>query len=229
MRTILFQVALCAMLAAIIGDPARAGIILDYSPGATGAELLPHLDGQHSWWNESDDQNFAEIVNFATGASITGMDVYTIHSDDSDPAVGGDVVVRLWSDASGQPGVLISETTETIAVIDDEGAGALDGVIRVHVDLAAALSLDAGVSYWIGMSGSDDNIGQFTLDGPNAPGDASSALFVGRELITTAASGDMAFRLEGTPGSAVPEPSSWLMGAAAAGFGLALARRRRAA
>jgi hypothetical protein len=193
---------------------ASASIIWDYSPGTTGAAIV-----ESSWSNDSPQQNFGEIISFATGATVTGIDIY---SNSYFGSIGQDVTVRLWSDVNGTPGTLLQEIFTSITVIDTDGA--TGSVNRKHADISPLL-LTAGVKYWIGMSGTSEEL---TQAGLNSVADNSMAQFFGTTLsFIPNYVGDMAFRLEGDTSSPVPEPATMLLfGTGIAGLA-AVGRRKR--
>jgi hypothetical protein len=211
-------IGLAAAIGLLAGAAGRAeaGILLDHSPGTTGADL------GITWVNQAGGQNFADRAVFGSAVDVTGMDIYTSNKF---AQIGLTAVVRVRSDHGGSPDALISETTETISAVDTVGSQPGDDV-RVHVDFAAPLNLAAG-TYWFGMSGNGYELGQYSLTGANAPDDGAMFQYFGTSPQFLSTVGDQAFRLEGDPVSAVPEPST-LAGAGMAGLtGLVYAWRKR--
>lgn len=80
MRSATLGVIFLAGLAAASTGQARAGIIFDYSPGTTGADLEPILThgSSYAWVNQSNVQNFGHRISFTERVTITGMDIYTL-------------------------------------------------------------------------------------------------------------------------------------------------------
>jgi hypothetical protein len=225
MRTAAWRVGLAVAVLGILTEAAgwaEAGLLVDHSPGTTGANL------SGTWSNSSNSQNFVDTAVFGSAVHVTGMDIYT---NAGFAQLGATAVVRVRSDNGGTPGALISQTTETISAVDTVGSQPGDDV-RVHVDLAAPLNLAAG-TYWFGMSGDNYELGQWGLTGPNAPDDSRMYQYGGLipEFFTQTNVGDQAFRLEGDPVNAVPEPATLAPAvlAALAGAGYAWRKRRRAA
>jgi hypothetical protein len=200
----------------LVGGTANGAIILDHSPLTTGATISSNI-----WTNILSIQSFADDVNFISGATVTGIDIY---SSDFFGAVGQQATVRLWADNSGQPGVLLDTINTIISSIDDSGA--TDGNNRIHADITSLL-LAANTTYWIGMTGTTEVLTQTGLLNFD---DSIMAQFNGGSTFsyfTSNSVGDMAFRLEGEISSAsVPEPSSFiLLGAGLAG--MAFWRKKR--
>lgn len=191
---------------------ANAGIVWDYSPGTTGGTGETNYS---NWWYNN-GQNFVDKISFGANATLTGMDIYR---GGSWGQVGDLAIIHIFNDTGGEPGAMFSTFTETVSVVDAEGA--ISGVSRMHVDFTNPVSLLANTTYWIGMSAAAAPY-FFTQMGlqHNVPGDSSMWLMRGD---TPQGSwnglGDMAFRLSGTVGS-VPEPASLtLLGLGLAGLG----------
>ena len=207
---------LAATTFTVVGE-VTAGVILDWSPQTTGAVA------EDDYTNLLASQSFAELFSFANGAQVTGMDIYDAASYGH---VGDSATISLWSDSAGQPGALITRFTESVSVVDTQGANT--GEQRLHVDFTTPLNLSGGTTYWIGMTGTSTYFLQTGLKGPGHPGDSSmyqySAFYTYGSLTPI---GDMAFRLEGNA-SPVPEPSSFaLLGLGALSLAVGAYRRRR--
>jgi hypothetical protein len=207
-------------------ERARAGFIVwDNSPAATGADVARAGDAQFSYpaaaENLANQQNFAETIKFLTDTVLTGMDIYTVIPQ-AQVFLGESATIRIWTGSAGRPDTLIDAFTENISAIDSQGTagitGAMGDLFRVHADFTSPVTLSANTTYWIGMSGTSLDIGQALLVGPNVPPgllQAFSALTLEGQSATEA----MAFRLEGSQVSPVPEPAS-LMLALIGSFGL---------
>lgn len=202
--TVMFRSLATLTLLCSIVVSAPAAIIWDYSPATTGA------NGNPGFINRAGDQNFLEHIQFAQDATITGMDIF---SRSSAGTLGQSVTIRLFSDASGVPGTLITSFSENLDAVDTVGVGSLTGITRKYADFTTSLSLLANTTYWIGMSGTSLDLGQLGLNS-NYPDDSRMyQLNVITPVHPTGTGvGDMAFRLHGDL-AAVPEPSTYIAGA----------------
>jgi hypothetical protein len=217
-----------AVLAVLLGSTggARAEPILwDYSPGGLG---IPITEGPAVLQNQATQQNLADRIFFTSPVGITGMDIYG--GGNSPPHVGDSATIRLYGDASGQPGQLLTSFTAPLTAVDSIGAENTR-VLRLHADFTNPLNLQANTTYWIGMSGTSTDFGQAGLSTPPARGgDHRMAYFDGLQFkfVSLSPWGDMAFRLEGSV-RPTPEPSSLaLLTLGAAGLaGHAWRKRRR--
>ena len=189
---------------------AEADIIMDRSPLAIGGS-------SQLWWNQHNDQNFAEPVVFVGAVQLLAMDIY----GSSNGTLGASATVRIWSDSGGVPATPLHDFTENISAVDNEGATANNQ--RSHVDFTTPITLSAGTTYWVGMSGTNYDLGQLGLSG-SPYDDSRMAEFDGTtfQSLTDTSVGDMAFRLHG-----VPEPSTFVMLGIATLALLAYAWRRR--
>jgi hypothetical protein len=197
-----------ALLASGGTGRASAGIILDHSPGATGA--APN----HGASNAQTGQHFADRFALPGDASVTGMDIYA--SPGGFVSAGDSATVSLFLDSSGEPGTLLTRFTDNVTVVDADGVGTDSQSLRAHVDFTVPLTLNAGTIYWVGMAGTTRDFTQTSLTGPSAPDDSKMAMFFGSTYqgLSNIFLGDMAFRLEGQL-AAVPEPSALALLAAA--------------
>nr|WP_281415179.1 PEP-CTERM sorting domain-containing protein [Geobacter hydrogenophilus] len=198
----------------LAGGTVHGEVILDNSPSRIGATIF---GGYGSFSNFLSLQSFADNINFVSGATITGMDIYSVPYKGT---IGQQVTVRLWADNGGEPGILLDTINTTISIIDNDGA--TSGNNRKHADITPLL-LTADTTYWIGMTGNPSEIEQTILN--NVDDNKMTVFNDGSWYILGR---DMAFRLEGDINpSTVPEPSSFiLLGAGLAGVGL-LTRRMR--
>jgi MYXO-CTERM domain-containing protein len=198
------------LLIAASAEPVRAGIIWDYSPDTTGASVAGT-----TWANKASGQNFAERISFVNPVLVTGMDIYTRANI---PSVGQSATIRIRADAAGIPGVLLEDFVEQISIVDTVGATSTNRV-RAHVDFTTPVLLAGLTDFWIGMSGTNSELGQSGLVGVQAPDDSRMYFFSGTNpaSFTNTLVGDMAFRLFGEEQStATPEPASlaiWGLGA----------------
>jgi hypothetical protein len=212
------------VLAALAAAAAHAGVIFDYSPGS-GPALTAG-----TWGNQYDQQNFAELVTFSTGAKITGYDHYTGTAD----AGSATFRMKLLADNAGTPGALLQQVDLSPVSF------ALDGTYySVFIDSEQdiyrytfsfpGIVLAPGVSYWIGMTGLSQEVGQAALESSN---DGSMAQFRGLiflNMTNPEVVGDQSFRLSGDLGdfTGTPEPATFaLFAGGLAAMALARARRK---
>jgi hypothetical protein len=212
-------IAVSSLLASSV--PAAAAIVWDASPATTGSTILP--GGGARFLNVSTSQNFAEQFLLPQDTTLTGIDIYTLQF--AAPTVGQSVTVRLWSDNAGTPSTLLQNFTEVLAAVDTDGANTSlnPGVVRAFASFTTPFTIAANTRYWIGMSGTGASIGQLGLTGGTIPnGDGTLARFNGTTFLGFPGdTGDMAFRLQGTP---IPTPAL-LPGLV--GLGLAAWRKQR--
>jgi hypothetical protein len=204
------------------------GIALAAITSAAGAAVLyeqPPVDhGIGYFANSNTPQQIAD--DFTLGGSVSLQSITWWGGYDGNIDAGDDdFLVRLYSGISGT-GTLLQEYTSapfirtTTSLLD--GAG--NSVYQYDFDLAAPLSLSGG-SYYLFV----ENLG--SSDWFWLTGSAGNAQLWGRgddSNTWTGYSGNLAFRLNGTPTRAVPEPGSLaLLLVAGAGFGLARRRGHR--
>jgi hypothetical protein len=228
-RVMLVLAPLVLLLHSAAGAQAEP-IIWDFSPATTGSgkfDLGPA--------SLASGQNIADSFSIARPFVITGMDSYSFIPSWGpayvDPQVGQSMTIRLYADASGSPGPLLTSFTEPLSAVDKVGVGTTNA-LRLHTDFTNPISLGSG-TYWIGMSGTTKEFGVFQLMHiwpPPPGGDHSMATFQGTKFWFSDTMGDMAFRLEGIVQAAnTPEPGSLtLLALGALGLaGHAWRKRRR--
>jgi len=206
------SVFFCVMVALAIGSRSDAAILWDYSPS------FYDVTGK-TWVNKASQQNFAERIVFNADVLITGMDIYSGYT----VPVGTSATIRLWDDASTIPGNLLQSFTQAITIIDTDGA--TTGLTRKHVDFSTPIVLTASTVYWIGMSGTDQEIGQASIDASATSGNRRMAQFNGTAYSYSTLVGDMAFRLWGVV--IVPEPSTLAVWSILGLTGIIFVGRRR--
>jgi hypothetical protein len=192
-----------------------AAVIWDYSPSTTGSSQFPY-------WSNQPTQYFAEDVSFPSGATVNGIAIY------SAPLWGyrgQSTTVRVWADSGGIPGALLLTIPTFVSAVDADGC--VGDCTRKFASFAA-ITLLANTNYWIGMSGTVDDLAQSGLINPGAPDDGRMAQFHNGVFFDVGGYGDQAFRLYGDAAVApIPEPGTLTL----LGFGLGalrLYRRRRA-
>ena len=195
--------------------PAHAAVLIDQSPNVNG--LLPGFVAG----NTASGQNFLAKFTLTSASILGGIDIYSACRSIGcgTPNIGTNATVKIRKDASGAPAASNLFTILTsVSAIDSVGSTANPSVERVHADFAAA-TLAAG-TYWIGLSGTTQEIGW------NLSSAASTAgfYFGNDDNLNNNISGFAgAFRVLGT--AAVPEPAAWAL--MLAGFGLVGGAMRR--
>ncbi len=179
-----FLLAACA--APAFAGAARGGdVIWDFGP-ATG-------EFAGWWWNQTEQQNFADDVVFDDFIELTGIDIWT----GANTAQGDMHVKILFHDQFGafRPGedYLRWDVQHTRWEFDGNYNGT--DLYRVTFDFKPVL-LRANTRYWIGVSGNGWTLGQASL---RAPGDSRMARFRGSEFESMSSTlfGDQMFRLRG--------------------------------
>jgi hypothetical protein len=177
--------ALVLCLVCACASSAAADLLWDYGP-STGA-----YGG--CWSNFTNGQNFAEQVKFDENVVIQGMDIWTCIS-----AAGGNMHFKLLDDNNGNPGNYLEEFDLTHTSWTPDGQ-----LYKVGFDFAD-IPLDAGKTYWVGISGNGWELGQASVQ---TPGDGRMAQFNGRNFSFHTTVGDQMFQLRG-----IPEPATLLLG-----------------
>lgn len=189
-------VSLAVLLAGVSQITASAAIVWDQGP-ETGTPV------NINWDNDIVSQSFAEQVTFASDTVVGGYNFF----DNQDLSLHNGVAdfrLRIFSDASGQPGSVIysADLAYTSAYTED-------GFSAYHFDFGPQTLL-AGVQYWVGMTGTDFDPSQMTLYGL-AGGDSRMAQFNGGDTFsyfTDPAVGDQMFQLTGARTASVPDTAS---------------------
>ena len=173
------------------------------------------------WSNVYVSQSFAEQVSFASDTEVGGYNFFAF-GDLSGHAGLADFRLRIFSDASGQPGSVIF--TDDLAY----SSAYLDGGFNTyHFDFTAQTFL-AGTTYWVGMTGINFDPGQNTLHGL-AGGDDTMAQFNGGDTFSYTTSpyvGDQMFQLTGKRAAGVPDEASTVFLTGLSLVTLAIMRRR---
>lgn len=194
-----------ALLAIGSSAGSRAALLWDYGP-STGS-----YGG--CWANQTNGQNFAEKITFASAVTVTKVNYFSCFASYS----GTSFHVKLLADSGGVPGAVLA--SQDLNYTSHTFFGTQDGnnVYKTVLDITA-LNLAANTVYWIGFSGNGFEAAQVSV---RSPGDGMMAQFNGSSYTGMTGVGDQEFQLEG---SVVPEPASM----AVLGLGgLALLRRRK--
>ncbi len=192
--------------------------------GAASASILASVAdnsfGAGNWQNQGGDQNFLVQFTLASAAQVTGFDIDTVRQFG---ALGQPVIIRIRNDVAGEPaGGNLFEFSDGISS-RAAAANGQDILVGAQFD---AISLAAG-TYWIGMSGTDSELGWSSYD---------YGVLVSPDVVQLAGElpltihppiRNLGFEVLGTM-AGVPEPASWiLMLAGFLGAGAAIRGRRR--
>ncbi len=175
-------------------------VVWDQSPGAIGGTMT-----NSAFTNNMEDQNFSDLVRFDTDIRLSGMDIYM---DFRQGSVGDAATIRI---RTGSHVGSLFEFDEIVSLIDTDGTTiTIPALRRVHVDFSIPVNLLAGEDYWIGMSGTDDQLFQAGIKGGSGPLlDNRLAWYDETDFVTFASDvGDQAFRLWGEVPVNVPEHST---------------------
>jgi hypothetical protein len=206
-----------------LGSLFTAGLIAAAAASSAGATSVlvdssPVGNNNGVWSNTTDGQNFLVQFTLGSAASISEFDIYTF---DFLAHPGTSVTLRLRGDDGGTPGVSnLAEFATTLSNVSGSGPSTLAGASFAPINLAAG-------TYWMGLSGTPDQLGWSSFDGI-----AQNSYQLGGETLQLSPFFGLAFRVVGNAGGngAVPEPASWAM--MVGGFGLigaAMRRRQRTA
>jgi hypothetical protein len=186
-------------LSAISG--ADAAVIFD------GGPFLPGDQAYGSWVNEASGQNFAVKVDFASAVAIDGFDIYI--NPYVAAGVGNPVELKIFAQnpqfASVTPGTYFS-------AIDSIQSFEINDVNRAHADFSP-INLAAG-EYWIGMSSANNlDLSWTSYRRPDPLGRplADQLQLAGNAFAYNPGIYDLAFQIDGSLLSAVPEPETWVL------------------
>jgi hypothetical protein len=196
------------------GSASAASILALVTPSGAPTTTLHNNTGQ----------NFLVQFTLADAADITGFDLWTSPITGK---IGQDVTIKIRADDSGEPDSMnLDEFASTIDTRTDFSSDS--ETVGAHF---SAVSLAAG-TYWIGMSGTNGELGWQTFD-LGVLSASTQAQLSGDTGAFTPRIYSLAFVVEGTTvpngGVGVPEPAAWaLMLLGFGGVGAALRRRRPA-
>lgn len=202
---------IAVLAGALAATPTFAAIIFDQGPG-TGT----YTGG---WSNQTEGQNFADVVTLGSDSLVTGINFFT----NQDSLGGTKFHIKILADDAGLPGAYLqsfdSDYTSFGFFANSNGIDVYQATFSF-----SPILFQAGVTYWVGLSGNGFDPGQGSLY--PGPGDSEMAQFSGSTFVyMTGGVGDQAFQLVSDVAEA-PEPGTMLI--AGAGLtALAFFRRRK--
>ena len=134
--------------------------------------------------NFTPKEHFADKFSFDKNTKISGIIIYT-------RVISEDVHIKILSDIKGRPGKYLYEENTAPDSWIIYPTGNKKPQYEMTVYLSTPFKAMANTTYWIGVSGNDKDIGQYSV---HAPGDGKMALFNGRKFRGTI-NGDMMFKL----------------------------------
>jgi len=160
--------------------PVGGGVIFDFGP-TSGAQ-------NGCWQNQTAGQNFAEQVNFAQGAIVDSIAIYTCIG----PTAGTVHVKILTDDGAGNPATVVYQEDKTP---DSWVSDPTTGGFVVVVNLTTPFNHTPATTFWYGVSGNGFELAQFSVA---TPGDGFMAQFSGPVFTNHTNVGDQMFQLSGT-------------------------------
>lgn len=180
-----------ALLAIVLAAPAKAALVVDYSPDTTGSGLV-----QSSWSNTYGFQIIGDQFTLANDTVLTGGSIF---SNSSFGAVGNTARFLVFSNPSA---AALIDITTSIDAVDSLLTSSIGALTRKHVSIADTF-LAAG-TYWFALAG----VGVDLTQGAGSFSDGSLN-FASTNLANVCSScGDAFFTLEGNGGNVVPEPAT---------------------
>lgn len=181
---------------------ANAAVIFDGFPSPDG-------HGYGAWVNMASGQNFAVKVDFASAVTIDGFDI--LINPYMQAGLGNPVALKIFSQ---DPSHISGLTPDTyFSTIDDIQVYEINDVNLAHADFAP-IGLGAG-EYWIGMSSANNlDISWASYREPDAvPGRplTDQLQLAGNNFAYYPGIYNLAFRVDGSFASAVPEPETWVL------------------
>lgn len=207
-RTTLAAAALCVVNCAANAASGPASVVWDQGPN-TGMVTGTFV-------NQTDGQNFADAVRFDADTVVGGLNFFTGETLDAH-AGASDFHIKFLADAAGAPGGVLMATDTGFA----SSAPGVAADLNEYRFAFAPITLRAGTTYWVGVSGNGFDAGQAALI---APQDGQMAQFAAGALQYEVPVGDQMFQLT----SAVPEPQTYALLLAGLALVMSVTRRKNA-
>jgi hypothetical protein len=202
-----------ALLAIVFATPAKATLLVDFSPDTTGASL-----DTAGYLNNYGVQIMGDRFSLATDVVLTGSSIYSRNTWGS---VGDSARLMIFGDLSGTPTATpLIDLVTTLDAVDTQLTSSIGELTRKHATISDTF-LAAG-TYWFSMPGNGVELGQasgnydnnglrFGASGTNLTNICNNC-------------GDAFFTLEGTTN--IPEPATFTLVAAGLLAGWGVKKRR---
>jgi len=180
---------------------ADAAVIFDSSPNLA----TDHAAG--NWVNFATNQNFVVKVDFANDVVVNGFDIFI--DGFAEAGVGNPVEMKIFSEWPGD--VPAPAPAKYFSTVHDIQPFDPKGPKMAHVDFTP-IDLAAG-EYWFGLSSTNNlNLTWASYRAPGTPLVSDDQIGLnGDKFWNHPDIYDLAFRIDGSFVSAVPEPATWAL------------------